>query len=345
MYNNDLFLQPKVTQHNSHMVMTNVHKETKTKHWNIDTRFRDDYDNYAQITKGSLISGYTFTLPQSINDVKSIQVSNAEIPLSFFNISTALGNNSMFATNATTRKLVTIPDGFYNPVSLTYSTNSNSTAAAIGSSMPFRLAVNNAITSSITGTGITNIIFDISQNGVPKTSFRNATTGDITIAFPVKATNTCEGNKYGGDTGNADFDKHNFKSKLGWLLGFRNIIYTIPPGATQTSEGILDLNTPRYLYLVVDEFTSSNTNSFISPLSSSIINKNILAKITIDYKNYSFGQVIAANRTNGLLISDKRSYNGKVNIQKLKIQLVNEYGIPMNLNGLDFSFCLEIKYE
>jgi hypothetical protein len=102
---------------------------------------------------------------------------------------------------------------------------------------------------------------------------------------------------------------------------------------------------PRYLYLVVDEFTSSTTNSFISPLSTSIINKHILAKITVDYGHYVFGQVIAANPTNGLLISDRRSYNGKVNIQKLKIQLVNEYGVVMNLNGLDFSFCLKIEYE
>ena len=337
MYNNnDLFLQPKVTQYNSHMVMTNVHKETKKKHWNIDTRFRDDYDNYDQTTKGSLITGYTFTLPQSINDVKSIQVNNAEIPLSFYNISTALGNNTMLVGNTTTQKLITIPDGFYNPVSLSYSTNSNNSNVT-NSSIQFKTAVNTALVG-------TSKAFDISSNGVPKTTFTNTSGLSVNIAFPVKATNTCDGNLKQA-TGTADFDKHNFKSKLGWLLGFRNIIYTIPNGGTLSSESIIELNTPRYLYLVVDEFTSSNTNSFISPLPTSIINKNILAKITIDYSHHSFGQVIAANRTNGLLISDKRSYNGKVNLQKLKIQLVNEYGMPVNLNGLDFSFCLEISYE
>ena len=186
MYNNDLFLQPKVTQHNNHMVMTNVHKETKKKHWNIDSRFRDDYDNYAQTTKGSLISGYTFTLPQSINDVKSIQVNNAEIPLSFYNISIALGNNSMLVGNTTINTLITIPDGFYNPASLTYSTNSNSTITPTNS-IQFKSAVNTALNS-------TGVSFDISLNGVPKTSFINKSGVDITIAFPVKPTNTCEGN-------------------------------------------------------------------------------------------------------------------------------------------------------
>ena len=31
--------------------------------------------------------------------------------------------------------------------------------------------------------------------------------------------------------------------------------------------------------------------------------------------------------------------------QRLKIQLVNIYGLPINMNGVDFSFSLEIEYE
>jgi hypothetical protein len=37
-YNNmDLFLEPKTKQYGSHMVMTNVHKQSKTKLVNVDT--------------------------------------------------------------------------------------------------------------------------------------------------------------------------------------------------------------------------------------------------------------------------------------------------------------------
>ena len=43
--NRDLFLEPKVNQYGSHMVMTNVHKQNKTKYINIDTTFRDEYNN------------------------------------------------------------------------------------------------------------------------------------------------------------------------------------------------------------------------------------------------------------------------------------------------------------
>lgn len=312
--NRDAFLQPQVTQHGSHMVMTNVHKEKRVMHWNIDTQFRDDYDNYALTTSGGLIPGYIFTLPQPINNVRTITVNNAEIPISFYNISAAMGNNVM-KVNST---LVTVPDGFY-------------TAATLKTALNILLS---------------GLFFDISSNSNPYSSFRNTTGSPITISFAVKPSNTCASvTTAGAGTPSADFDKYNIKSKLGWLLGFRSISYTIVSGATLRSEGLLDLTSPRYLYLVVDEFTNSNTNSFISPLPTSIVNKNILAKITIDYSHYSFGQVIVANPPNGLLVSDCRCYNGKVNLQKLRVQLVNAYGIPVHLNGLDFSFCLEVEYE
>ena len=246
--NRDAFLQPQVTQHGSHMVMTNVHKDKKVMHWNIDTRFRDDYDNYSQTTTGGFIQNYTFTLPQPINDVRSLTVNNAEIPISFYNISAAMGNNVMKVGST----LVSVPDGFYTPDTL-------------------RTALNKVLS------GLT---FDISSNLNPYTSFKNTTGSPIIISFAVKSSNTCLSvTKAGAGTPSADFDKYNVKSKLGWLLGFRSLNYTIASGATLLSEGLLDLTMPRYLYLVVDEFTNSNTNSFMSPLPTSIINKNIASPI------------------------------------------------------------------
>ena len=44
-------------------------------------------------------------------------------------------------------------------------------------------------------------------------------------------------------------------------------------------------------------------------------------------------------------MSDRREYQGKIDIQKLNIQLVTEWGVPINLNGLDFSFILDIEHE
>ena len=107
----------------------------------------------------------------------------------------------------------------------------------------------------------------------------------------------------------------------------------------------MDLSGPRYLYLVIDEFTGAgNQNSFVSPLPTSLINKNIIARIPISLQMYPFMSVYPFHRTNGLL-TDVRSYTGKVDIQKLNVQLVNENGTVMDLNGADFSFCLRIEHE
>jgi hypothetical protein len=315
MDNKDPFLQPKVSQYGSHMVMTNVSKPTQKQYWNIDTRFHDDYDNYSQMVGGNPISWYTFTLPQPINNVKSIKADNIELPISFYTISAALGNNVMQVNNS----LLVVPDGNYSLATL-----------------------KTAVNARLTALPLSTLVYDNSNN---VSVFTNGTGSSVTLNFAVKAskTNSCTNVSAAGAT--ADFDKYNFKSKLGWILGFRNISYTIANGATLTSENILDLNPLRYVYLVLDEFTQGNQNSFISPMPLSIINKNILAKISLDSVHYAFGTIMPANEVNGLLKSDARSYNGRVNLQKLKIQLVNEYGIPIHLNGLDFSFCLEILYE
>lgn len=315
MDNKDPFLQPKVSQYGRNMVMTNVSKPTQKQYWNIDTRFHDDYDNYSRMINGNPIPFYTFTLPQPINDVKSIRVVNMELPISFYTISAALGNNVMQVNNS----LLVVPDGNY-------------TAATLKT----------AINARLTALSLSTLVHDVSNN---KSTFTNSTGSVVTLDFAVKAskTNSCTNVSALGAT--ADFDKFNFKSKLGWILGFRNTTYTIANGATLTSENIVDINPLRYFYLVLDEFTQGNQNSFISPMPMSIINKNILAKISLDSVHYAFGTIMPVNELNGLLKSDVRSYNGRVNLQKLKIQLVNEYGEPVNLNGLDFSFCLEILYE
>tara|TARA_Y100000816_G_C26040554_1_gene544997 strand:- start:92 stop:988 length:897 start_codon:yes stop_codon:yes gene_type:complete len=292
---NQLFMEPKTKQYGSHMVMTNVQKNSKTKYINIDTQFRDEY-NYMKT------SNYNITLPERVNEIKDLKVTNIEIPLTYFIISENLGNNYFKITVSGTEHIITIADGNYTSSSL-------------------QTAINSALTGK-------NLSCTLTQNSF--SSFVTSS-GTIKIEFDV--------DKYGNS------DKYNFKSKLGWLLGFRNTTYDFTTNAT-TSEGFLNLNGPNYLYLAVDEFNkSSNQNSFSSPLFSSMVNKNILARIVIDHKNYTFGDVLVASIDNGYLLSDTRNYTGKIDLQKLNIQLLNETGIPMNLNSLDFSFCLEVTHE
>ena len=144
---------------------------------------------------------------------------------------------------------------------------------------------------------------------------------------------------------NGNRSRFEFKSSLGWLLGFRKPIVDDKTDENY-APSLPSIGGPRYLYLVVDEFTSSgNQSSFVSPLPNSLINKNILARISVSKQDYPFGSILPANLSNGLLMTDVRSYTGKVDIQKLNIQLVNEFGNVLDLNGDDFSFCLKIEHE
>lgn len=320
MDNQPLFLEPTVKQYGSHMVMTNVQKASKKKYMTIDTRFRDNYE------ATSLTANYMITLPERINEVKTIRATNVEVPISFNNISANLGNNQCTITNILNQQVytITIPDGQYDASAL---------------KQVFATQLNTA--------GLTNRV----QYVYTQTSTANPTP-TYSVFNNIDPSNTA----YLFDFSSPTTD-HRFT--LGWLLGFRPIKeatasppyqqssfqFTVPQNTPFFSTAFLDINGPRYLYLIIDEFTSGNQNSFHSLLQNSAINKNILARITLTNQDYSFGSILPANTLNGLLQTDVRSYNGKVDLQRMNVQLVNEQGIPMNLNGLDFTFCLEMEYE
>ena len=41
------------------------------------------------------------------------------------------------------------------------------------------------------------------------------------------------------------------------------------------------------------------------------------------------------------MVTKTRNYFGPVNIQKLRIQLLDEYGRVINMNNMDYSLCLD----
>ena len=293
--NKELLLGPKMSQYGSHMLITDVKKETKTKHVNIDTRFRDDYNDGNK----NVIS-----LPERINDVHSLCVTNVEVPMTFNNISSSLENNSIKIVDvANTETVITIADGQYNIEGITDALNTAIATALEGSHVEFNV-VNNKITIT--------------------------TDASYTIDFNIS---------------NSSYTKKYLRNKLGYILGFRKQTYLIET-TTITSESFAMTPFPHYLYLVVDEMiTQGNINTFVSPMSDSIINKNILSRISLDKNQYDFNTVLPANIVNGYLTTSVRNYQGKMDLQRLNIQLMNEYGQVMDLNGQDISLCLKLVYD
>ena len=131
--------------------------------------------------------------------------------------------------------------------------------------------------------------------------------------------------------------------KLGWILGFRQGEYKTSNSTTNpiVSEGQFDAYGPRYLYLAIDDFNHNTMSDHYSALNSSIINKKIIA---------SFSLLSNSDKPNGQdsnyyskMVSFVRQYTGPVNINRLKIQLLDEYGRVLDLNNMDYSFILKFK--
>ena len=299
----DLFVGPKAEQYGSHMVVTGVKKDTRVKYLNVDTIFRDDYNN------SSLID-YNITFPESLNNVKSICVTDMEVPISYYIISNNLQNNVFKITNKNNNQstLITLPDGDY--------TETNNT--------DFGRALIDKMNELLVAASLSNITYDISNN---KSLFTNSSNTSYELEFAIDST--------------GNFNKNLFKSRLGYIMGFRQPSITLSRNSQLLSNVFVNLMGPKYLFLAVQELNGQgNENSFVSYLPQSQINPNILARLSMDGVKYSFNTMHIKDIT-----SDTRTYSGKKDIQRINVKLLNEFGQIMDLNGHDVSFCLRIEHE
>ncbi len=273
---------------------------------NIDTRFRDNY--YT-----TLASNFHVDLPIRLNKVVSLQLAAMELPTTFYVIS-KIFNNNYFTVQVPGLNpfVVQVPDGNYDYLSLQNYIN------------------NYFLTNGGPTYSTINVVFDIN------------TPSGTTSGGSGKAI-------FGSTSGTLNFtlnfltDEQGIQNlqtplplKLGWLLGFRNGIYE--NNTTYVSEGIVNLVGPRYIYLVVDDFNNNVNDGFYGAFNSSILNKNILARISLQGTVFSI-----VNENNYMVTTTPRQYFGPVDIQKLQIQLLDEYGRILNLNNMDYSFCLTFQ--
>jgi len=291
-------------------IINPIKRRINKQNLNIDTRFRENY-------YGSPASNFNLSLPLVINNVLTMQLAAIEMPTTFYNISKQSGNNFFTLTVDGESRIILIPDGNY-----TYTGIVN---------------ILNTITTNISNSdpSLTNfqyIIFGININdnngsGQMVVSVANDPSVPPGISFSLDF----QADKNGLDDRNTPLPL-----KLGWIFGFRNGIYE--NNVSYVSEGVVDLLGPRYLYLVVDDFNNNVNNSFYSAFNSSILNKNILARISLQSNTFN---IFSENNLN--IITTPRQYFGPVNIQNLNIQLLDEYGRVINLNNMDYSFSLTFQ--
>jgi hypothetical protein len=289
-------------------VINPIKKRTITKILNIDSRFRDNYYNTSS-------TNYSIALPTNFNDVLQIQLLSIEIPQTYYNISKQYGNNFFTVVVDGNSQVVNIPEGNYDPT--TISTIINNQLTNLGGDFACVVFVCNYInfTSVATGTGQMLVGFNGNQS-----QGQNAT---LELNF--------QADRFGLDDRSTPLPL-----KLGWILGFRNGIYI--NNQNYVSEGVFDYTGPRYFFLVVDDYNNSVVNNFYGAFNSSVLNKNILARISAQISS-GYNMLEQNNMRN---ITPAREYMGPVNLNNLTIQLLDEYGRVVNLNNMDFSFSIQM---
>jgi len=289
---------------------------------NLDSRFRKNYYN-------SMSSNYTIQLPVCVKKTVSMRLTSLEIPISFYVVS-KYNDNSYFkiewepdVSGGGYQKsgIVMIPDGNYEPF-----WQDTTTAVDIS------YTINKYIHAlDPTDSTLQNIIFNVDRVS-GKSCFAWKTPGITPTNFKVT---------FGVDqAGNSDINT-NLQLKLGWLLGFRTTSYE---GKSLVSEGICYMKGPRYAFLSIKDFQNSSSNYFISAFSSSMLQDDILARINLGFIQQSQG-IYQSGQDDGFStqINRQRNYFGPVDIEKLEIKLVDEYGRIIDLNNMDWSFALTME--
>jgi len=286
----------------------------------LNSKFRDDY-------YGTLSTDYLTTLPTKLKEVVSMELSGFEFPNTYFQISKSLGNNFFWLGWQKSTPLVlswyyiAIPDGTYE-----------------------RKTMQDMINTQIQkATGKPAEECPQCSIDIPslRTIFALPTTTSNPAAFLQLAFNRTRG-KYTitdtsqNNTAPADINttSTNIAQNFGWILGFRMAEYKA--STAYVSEGVYDSWGTKYLYVIVDDF-NKNYSNLVEPIyNSSLGRDNILARISL--------APLLSTVSNGTSLADQfnpgdfvRNYFGPVDIEKLRITIVDEFGRVINLNNMDLS--------
>jgi hypothetical protein len=288
-----------------------LNKRSLRQNINIDTRFRENYYTTQS-------TNFHLDLPIRLTQVVSLQLSALELPTTFYAVSGVFGNNFfLLQIDGLEPLIVTVPDGNYSYLTLQKYINQFLTAQSIVAykTIQFLSDINTPNGTGSGGSGKMVVAYDSTTATPPLLNF--------SISFQT--------DRYGNEDRQTPLPL-----KLGWLMGFREGYYE--NNVAYVSEGVIDLTGPKYIYLVIDDFNKSVNDGFYGAFTSSILNKNILARISLQGSVFS-----TFTQSNLLLVTTSRQYFGPVDIQKIQVQLLDEYGRILNLNNMDYSFCLTFQ--
>lgn len=315
----------------------NLNRSTIKRLVSIDTQFRDNYYHTDS-------SNFQYTMPTVIKNVVSMELCGLEIPDSYYQISRNLGNDYFWLGFGDKWYFIAVTEGNYNRKTIVDVINQQISLAFGGTSNIFFLIDKTSLKSSFVYKESTNTtlkpVIKLAFNRLRSDSI--STKDNFSTVLPE-----IDISAPGGIMG-----------KLGWILGFRMAEYTDKSGYVKISdgtnpysgnsncyisEGVYNVWTNRYFYIVVDDF-NKNANNFVVPtFTASLGSANILARITLNPPiAFEAGYTLTTGNAWNNTTTKKRSYFGPVDVTKLKFQILDSFGRIVNLNNMDCSFALNM---
>jgi hypothetical protein len=131
-------------------------------------------------------------------------------------------------------------------------------------------------------------------------------------------------------------DDSDITTKIGWNLGFNKPKYF--GSNLYTSDTVADMSIMRYVYLGIDDYQRSGNSLFFNAFHDKHIGENVLARIAMQSNSFA---VLMANNLG--LVTEPRKYFGPADIQRLRIQIFDDHGRPLDINNANYSFVLTFK--
>lgn len=325
--------------------MNPINRRTMEETINIDSRFRDNYHNTTS-------TDMTIQLPFKVKNVVTMHLTSVSIPISYHSISKELNNNTFVITVwnpsavATLGQdkytgIFTIPDGRYEPA-MSLAQGVGLIDEVIALLLQWKIEATNGTDESTYWDNITYYVDPKSGRSSFRLGQQNM---DMEIKFNV--------NNDGSEDNTTPL-----QLKLGWMLGYRCAKYyansynqgseALSSNVAIVSEGLCHIKGPDYMYLSIDDYNNNVNNYFKSAFTSSILGNNIISRInstaSIGFSDQRHGIYQIGNTdlfTSAM--GNQRNYFGPVDIERLHVELFDEYGRHINLNNMDWSLTIGLE--
>lgn len=285
----------------------------------FNTQFRN---NYFTTTS----SDCEFILPIKFKNITSITLSALQLPNVIITFSSQRKTNQLYIKEDITNNeaIVVIPNGNYTIDEFPSVLEEAINIQVNGGDNRFTVSIN----KHTHFTTISNSTYSFTMNIIKKDGPIKCVPGSkYTLNNPDKES---------ANPKNPDIQPSMILNSMGYFIGYRNPEYN--DKMSYTSESMFDTTFTDYIYFVLNDYNNNFSNVVTAILPNFSLTQNILSVIPITSNQFDVTFLNGAD-----LIYKTRKYFTPVNLSKISIQMLDQYGQILNLHQTDYAFSLQFE--